>query len=66
LCNLKHSGLEKYPEVVRHAYEKGNLVLSHSYDHIDLTKLSKGELKSQMEKAAKAIEAIIGKRSSMM
>jgi peptidoglycan-N-acetylglucosamine deacetylase len=60
------SNVEKHPEVVRAAYEKGNLISSHSYTHIDLAKLTKGELLSQMEKTEKAIEAIIGKRPTMI
>ena len=51
---------------MRAAYEKGNLISSHRYNHIDLAKLTKGELLTQMEKAEKAIEAIIGKRSAML
>jgi peptidoglycan/xylan/chitin deacetylase (PgdA/CDA1 family) len=60
------SNVEKHPEIVREAYEKGNLIFSHSYNHIDLAKLTKGELLSQMEKADMAIEEVIGKRSAML
>jgi peptidoglycan-N-acetylglucosamine deacetylase len=60
------SNVEKYPEVVKMAYEKGNLVVSHSYNHVDLAQLDKVELQSQIDKAEKAIEKVIGKRPAIL
>lgn len=60
------SHVEKYPQVVKSAYEKGHLILSHSYQHIDLAKLELVELHSQLVTAEAAIEAVIGKRPAII
>jgi peptidoglycan-N-acetylglucosamine deacetylase len=60
------SHVNQYPEVVKTAYEKGNLILSHSYQHIDLAQLELEELESQLENANAAIEAVIGKRPAII
>lgn len=57
---------EKHPDVVKTVYENGNLILSHSYRHVDLTKLTKQEQLKELKQAASAIEAIIGKAPAMM
>ncbi|OLS41006.1 polysaccharide deacetylase family protein [Bacillus sp. MRMR6] len=57
---------EKYPEVVKKAYDKGNLVLSHSYHHIDLAKLEIQEVQKEIEMAEEAIEKIIGQKPAMI
>jgi peptidoglycan-N-acetylglucosamine deacetylase len=56
----------KYPEVVKQAFEKGHLVLSHSYNHIDLAQIGDDELRSEIEKTESSIEEIIGKRPAMI
>jgi peptidoglycan-N-acetylglucosamine deacetylase len=56
----------KYPEVVKQAFEKGHLVLSHSYNHIDLAQIGNEELRSEIEKTESSIEEIIGKRPAMI
>ncbi|MBY0147613.1 polysaccharide deacetylase family protein [Neobacillus niacini] len=56
----------KYPEVVKQAFEKGHLVLSHSYNHIDLAQIGEEELRSEIEKTESSIEEIIGKRPAMI
>lgn len=56
----------KYPEVVKLAFEQGHLVLSHSYNHIDLTQIGVEEIRSEIEKTESSIEEIIGKRPAMI
>ncbi len=51
----------KHPEVVQKAYLNGNLILSHSYHHVDLTQLGEADIKDELEKAGKAIQSVIGK-----
>ncbi len=56
----------KHPEVVKEAYEKGHLVLSHSYHHVQLDKLSEPEIRNEIEQAGTAIEEIIGKEPALV
>ncbi|MCL6572605.1 MAG: polysaccharide deacetylase family protein [Bacillus sp. (in: Bacteria)] len=60
------SNVEKYPGVVKNAYEKGHLILSHSYHHIDLAQLSREELQFEIVQGENAIEAIIDKRPAIL
>jgi peptidoglycan-N-acetylglucosamine deacetylase len=60
------SEAEKYPEVVKEAYEKGHLVLSHSYHHVQLDKLSEPEVRNEIEQAGTAIEEIIGQEPALV
>ncbi|MBP1864688.1 peptidoglycan/xylan/chitin deacetylase (PgdA/CDA1 family) [Clostridium tetanomorphum] len=48
--------------IVKKIYEDGNLVLSHSYNHIELNKLSEEEIKKQVTMGEKEIFKVIGKR----
>ena len=60
------SNVKKYPAVVKKAFDKGHLVLNHSYNHVDLAKLANEEIQSEIDKTEAAIEAIIGKRPAMI
>ncbi|WP_312092110.1 polysaccharide deacetylase family protein [Niallia sp.] len=60
------SEAEKYPQVVKNAYENENLILSHSYHHVDLTTLSSTAQEDEINKAGLAIQAIIGKEPAMI
>lgn len=60
------SEAEKYPQVVMNAYEKENLVSSHSYHHVDLTTLSNAAQVDEINNAGLAIQRIIGKEPAMI
>lgn len=60
------SEAEKHPQVVKNAYENENLVLSHSYHHVDLTTLSNAAQAEEINKAGIAIQSIIGKEPGMI
>ena len=60
------SNVKKYPDVVKTAFEKGHLVLSHSYNHVDLAKLANKEIQTEIQKTEEAIKTIIGKRPAMI
>lgn len=46
--------------------KEGHVVASHSFDHPDLTKLSRDQIKDQMDRADNAIQSIIGIRPRFM
>ncbi|MBS4179072.1 polysaccharide deacetylase family protein [Lederbergia citrea] len=54
------------PQVVKNAYNKGNLILSHSYNHLELTKLSKEDIQTEIESTEKAIQSVIGKKTAIL
>lgn len=60
------SEAEKHSEVVKEAYEKGHLVLSHSYNHIQLDQLGEAEIQNEIERAGNVIESIIGKEPAFI
>ncbi|MBS4219859.1 DUF4309 domain-containing protein [Bacillus sp. FJAT-49711] len=60
------SNVKRYPEVVKKAYDGGHLVLSHSYNHVELTKLGKLEVEKEIVDAGKAIQSIIGKKPAIL
>ncbi|MEA5003773.1 MAG: polysaccharide deacetylase family protein, partial [Christensenella sp.] len=56
--------VERYPDIVKRAYEEGNEIGTHSWNHKDLKKLSlDGIMQDQYGKANDAIEAATGLRA---
>lgn len=56
---------ESYGSVIRQAVEQGSEVASHSWIHKNLTKLSKEEIKQDLEKTAQVIYDISGVKTVM-
>ncbi|MDQ0971179.1 peptidoglycan/xylan/chitin deacetylase (PgdA/CDA1 family) [Neobacillus niacini] len=54
-----------YPEIVKTAYDDGNLVLSHSYYHNDLSKRGKDDITRDLVMTNDAIQDVIGKSPAM-
>jgi peptidoglycan/xylan/chitin deacetylase (PgdA/CDA1 family) len=54
------SRVKYYPAVVQRAYSEGHQIASHTYNHKDLTTLSAGNLRAEIDGTANAIEQIIG------
>ncbi|WP_052353721.1 polysaccharide deacetylase family protein [Neobacillus jeddahensis] len=60
------SKVKEHPDVVKNAFDHGNLVLSHSYNHVELTKLSNESIRNELEKAGEAISSITGKEPAIV
>ncbi len=60
------SKVEEYPQVVHNAYQNGNLILSHSYHHTDLSTMSNEEMKAEIDQAGSAINSVIGKKPAII
>lgn len=60
------SEIEKNREIVQKTDASGHLVLNHSYHHNEMTKLTEEEMAKEIETTDKAIEAIIGKKPSIL
>ena len=52
--------VEKYPEVVKRAYESGHHIASHTYSHPHLMSLTNEEIIYEMKATEKAIQDAIG------
>ena len=57
--------VEKYPEMVKEIYNNGFEIGLHSNTHPDMTKLSKSEIKQELETNIKLIENIIGTKPKL-
>ncbi|MCJ8008549.1 polysaccharide deacetylase family protein [Lederbergia wuyishanensis] len=60
------SNVKLHPEVVKKAYESGHLVLSHSFNHVELTRLGKGEVEKEIKGAGEEIQSVIGKMPAIL
>lgn len=56
----------KYPSVVKKTYQEGNLVLNHSYNHLDFKKENNDTVKNQILRTENEIFKIIGKKPAIM
>lgn len=52
--------IEKYPDMVKEIYNRGFEIGIHSSDHLDMTKLSRSEIRDDLSKNLKAIEDLTG------
>ncbi|MFJ7729504.1 DUF4309 domain-containing protein [Neobacillus sp. NPDC097160] len=60
------SKVKEHPYVVKEAFNHGNLVLSHSYNHMELTKLGKEAVRKEIDDAGQAIKLVIGKEPAII
>ena len=60
------SEVKNHPDVVKKAFNHGHLVLSHSYHHSELTKLSREAMDQEIDKAGKEIKSVIGKEPAVL
>lgn len=60
------SRVQHYPEVLQKMLEQGNEIGNHSWDHPQLTRLSKNKIKSQIEQTQDAVEKATGSEPSLV
>ncbi len=53
--------VEKYPELLRQVWKEGHDVGNHTYNHPDLTKLSREEILKELDKTRILVKKITGK-----
>lgn len=56
----------RYPDVVKKAYESGHQIASHTYDHLQLTKLGDKGIQNQLSVNASILDQAIGTNLSYM
>lgn len=52
--------IETYAETMKLAYDQGNQIGSHTFDHSDLRTMTVKQLKKEIKKTNKAVSAVIG------
>ena len=57
---------EKFPDVVKRAYEDGHLIGNHTYHHVDVTKITNERAKEEVWKTNDILEQITGEESEYM
>lgn len=54
------SQVQKYPDIVQHAFQEGNVIGNHSWNHPKLTRLSAAAIRRQLRATSAAIEDATG------
>jgi peptidoglycan/xylan/chitin deacetylase (PgdA/CDA1 family) len=54
-----------YPGVARDVADAGHMIVNHTWDHANLTSLSRSQVRAEIAKASDAIEAAAGARPTM-
>lgn len=60
------SQANRYPEIVKQAYDDGNQIGSHTYNHLNLPKLSEAQQKDEISQTATLIQKIVGKYPNLL
>ncbi|MBU5478212.1 polysaccharide deacetylase family protein [Eubacterium sp. MSJ-13] len=55
-----------YSKVLKESYDMGNQIASHTFDHEDLSKMTKKQLSAEMTKTNKALQSVIGCHASLI
>ncbi len=58
--------LEKHPEIVKSAAEKGHEIAYHSYDHPNLTTISKKDILFQINESSQKIHKILNSEGTLL
>lgn len=61
---LTGSWVEKFPQLAKRIIADGHEIANHSYNHPDLTKLSKNEIQSELKHGFDSFEKILGTKGS--
>ncbi|MBM7652511.1 polysaccharide deacetylase family protein [Neobacillus cucumis] len=58
--------VQQNPDIVKAAYDNGNVIGSHSFYHHELTKEKDADLRQDLLKSSEAIRAVIGKAPALL
>lgn len=58
--------VEKYPDIVKREAEEGHIVGNHTYNHIEITKVSSDEAKKEIMDTSNLVEEITGRPTEYM
>ncbi len=60
------SQVEKYPGLLRQIVEEGHTIGNHTYDHADMSKLTPGKMRVELQRTQKAVDKAMGYHYQMM
>lgn len=55
-----------YADTMKNALDKGNQIATHTYDHGDLSKMSKKQIRRELKKAFRVMKKITGENPTML
>lgn len=58
--------VEKNPDIIKRQKEEGHLIGNHTYNHVDIGKLSDEKAKEEIQKTSKAIREITGEETEFV
>ncbi|KAI8072211.1 uncharacterized protein B0P05DRAFT_473787 [Gilbertella persicaria] len=60
------AGTKTYKQVIKHVYDQGHQLGSHTYSHVDLSSKSASAITTEMQKLEKIFRSVIGKNPLYM
>ncbi|KAI8646966.1 hypothetical protein BD408DRAFT_409515 [Parasitella parasitica] len=63
---MTSAGTKTYKQVIKHVYDSGHQLASHTYNHVDLASQSAATVKSEMQKLETIFRSVIGKNPTYM
>ena len=57
---------ERYADAMKNAFDHGNQIATHTYDHKDLASLKKSGIRKELDRSARLTKKVIGRKPSML
>lgn len=58
--------VERYADTMKNAYNKGNQIATHTFDHGDLSKMKKKQIRHELKRAFRVMKKINGENPTML
>lgn len=58
--------VERYADTMKNAYQKGNQIATHTFDHGDLSKMKKKQIRRELKRAFRVMKKINGENPTML
>lgn len=58
--------VERYADTMKNAYNKGNQIATHTFDHGDLSKMKKRQIRRELKRAFRVMKKINGENPTML
>lgn len=58
--------VERYADTMKNAFEKGNQIATHTFDHGDLSKMKKKQIRRELKRAFRVMKKINGEEPTML
>lgn len=58
--------VERYADTMKNAYKKGNQIATHTFDHGDLSKMKKKQIRRELKRAFRVMKKINGENPTML